>query len=572
MRRFWSLFLVLVLLATVFAGCAGDTTTSSAAEPSTAPSESGSEVASTEESASTEEPVSSEAGATADGINLEGYPIAIEPMTFTMMGMKHPIHGDWENLAFFKEMEKLTNISFTYDTPMAEVFTEKKNLAFNTGSYGEVLFGMQLTQAEQVKYGTQGILVPLEDYIEQYCPNLMEMLDTYPHVRASITAPDGHIYALPSYTTAPIAMVGSAWANAKFLEALEMTEADLPNTTDGFAEYLTRVLTEDPNGNGQADEIPWTSGDDNAVEKGDNIYIRMMPAFGILYRKEQVMIDGDTAIHPFAHENAKAFFTYANKLWSENLLDHDAFIQGMAEIAAKGANNQVGIAWHAIPSLIYGDMTNEEMVSYPLLPALTSPENTSALVLQENSGIAHGTFALTDKCTNIPAMLRWVDYLYSEEGSLLIHYGPKGMFYEDAENGLWKHVERPGDTRNNEEFRGGEVTPDCGLPLPKYVRPTTEGNWDDPFQQFRIKSVDEKLAPYMQMAFPDMYFTEEEQQVLDEVATDIQKYARENGAKLITGEMSIDNYDQMMEGLNALGLDRYLTAYQTAYDRWKTNQ
>ena len=42
--------------------------------------------------------------------------------------------------------------------------------------------------------------------------------------------------------------------NAEWLEALGVTE--LPTTTEGFYELLKRFKTEDPNGNGEADEIP----------------------------------------------------------------------------------------------------------------------------------------------------------------------------------------------------------------------------------------------------------------------------------------------------------------------------
>ena len=41
-----------------------------------------------------------------------------------------------------------------------------------------------------------GVFIPLEDYFAEYCPRITEILDL-PGVREEMTAPDGHIYAIP---------------------------------------------------------------------------------------------------------------------------------------------------------------------------------------------------------------------------------------------------------------------------------------------------------------------------------------------------------------------------------------
>ena len=38
--------------------------------------------------------------------------------------------------------------------------------------------------------------VPLEDYIDKYCPNLQAAYEAEPIMRKIITSPDGHIYTL----------------------------------------------------------------------------------------------------------------------------------------------------------------------------------------------------------------------------------------------------------------------------------------------------------------------------------------------------------------------------------------
>ena len=42
-----------------------------------------------------------------------------------------------------------------------------------------------------------GIIIPLENLIDKYMPNLQAVFEKYPEYRTMCTAPDGHIYSFP---------------------------------------------------------------------------------------------------------------------------------------------------------------------------------------------------------------------------------------------------------------------------------------------------------------------------------------------------------------------------------------
>lgn len=46
-------------------------------------------------------------------------------------------------------------------------------------------------------YAKQGIIIPLENLIDKYMPNLQAVFEKYPEYRTMCTAPDGHIYSFP---------------------------------------------------------------------------------------------------------------------------------------------------------------------------------------------------------------------------------------------------------------------------------------------------------------------------------------------------------------------------------------
>ena len=143
LKKILTMLLAAALAMSALASCGGD------------------DGSSTADNGSSGETGSSSTTAAADGINLEGYePVVEDPITVTMMGQKAAIHGDWDTLEFFEIMEEMTNISFEFDTPASEVLEEKKNLALNGGTSPEVMFGTNLSRDQQVKYGSQGILLP----------------------------------------------------------------------------------------------------------------------------------------------------------------------------------------------------------------------------------------------------------------------------------------------------------------------------------------------------------------------------------------------------------------------------
>ncbi len=552
-KKIFSLLLAAIMTMGVVSSCGGNDGSSS-------------EGSSTDTQSSSAE--GSEAAAeTVEGVNLEGYPIVNDPMTVTMMGNKAAIHGEWDTLEFFDIMEEMTNISFEFDTPASEVLEEKKNLALNSGTYAEVMFGTNLSRDQQVKYGSQGILLPLEDLIEKYCPNIMACFEANPGVRNSMTAPDGHIYSIAQVATNGPLKATNLWINKDWMDALGIADDELPTTAEEFEELLTRFRDEDPNGNGEQDEVPFVIFDD--ADKGMSLYNNMLPWFGVL--SPSFYVDDDGVIHyGMIEENAKVGMEYIHNLYAEKLIDNDCFVTGAAEAQAKGAEGRVGSGFHALPRFVFGNMTIEEEATYPCMPALSSdvnPEQTTT----KNTGISQGTFALTDKCSEEVqvAMMRWLDYLYSEDGSWLIHYGPEGHIWEPSPNNPDMAVYiQPEDGRNTEEVRGGEITPDCGVACPKWVRPTTEGAWDDVQQQARIQWSEKNLNPYAKLVLPDMFFTTEEQAELDVLSTDLSKYMTENNAKFITGDQSFDEWDAYVQGYKDMGIDRMIEIYQTAYDRW----
>src|SRR5699024_8858351 len=292
-------------------------------------------------------------------VNKEGYPIVDEELTMTLMA---PGHGkaEWEDMPVMKEYKEKTNMDFEYNTPPADDFDTNLNLAFASEDLDDIIYGAvtnNLTPGMEIDYGSQDILLPLEDLIEEYAPNLQNLLEDRPDILKSITTIDGHIYSLPYVSYGHKARWGASpiWFNGEWLDALNVEE--LPKTIDDFYDLLVRFRDEDPNGNGEADEIP-LSGDGL-----NDIRTWLMGAFGL---KDQDIeeVDGNVRYAPIT-ENYKEYLVYMNTLYEDKLLDPEVFSHSSDQYNAKGQENQLGAFTTHHSYMVTGE-TEEESLNNPM--------------------------------------------------------------------------------------------------------------------------------------------------------------------------------------------------------------
>src|SRR5699024_2377320 len=107
-------------------------------------------------------------------VNENGFPIVDEELELTLMAAGTGL-AEWEDMPTHQEYEDKTNITFDYKTSPMDDFGTKLNLAFASEYLPDIIFAAgseDFTAAMEMEYGEQGLLLPLEDLIEDYAPNL----------------------------------------------------------------------------------------------------------------------------------------------------------------------------------------------------------------------------------------------------------------------------------------------------------------------------------------------------------------------------------------------------------------
>ena len=483
-------------------------------------------------------------------INSTGYPVAEQTINLTMMGIKSGIQCEWKDNLFFQEMEKLTNIHFTFNTTDSTVFDEKKNLAFASGELPDVFFKAQLKESEIANYGGQGILIPLEDLIDKYAPNLKALLEQNPDVKKAITCPDGHIYSLPAIQLKSKNFNQTVF-NQKWMDKLGLSE---PENVDDLYEILKAFKTQDPNGNGIQDEIPIS------FVGIDQLKASLLHGFGVICDSHNMFIDnGEAKFIPYTDEFVDAV-KYFKKLYSEGLMDKDSFTQNSNQLSAKGKGEDelLGMFYTSGAFLYVGE--NRHFDYQSMIPLKTADGRQ---IYMGWEGIGIGAYSITNVCKYPEAAMRWVDYLYSEEGGKLVWCGVENETYKINEDGTWDWILEEGQEQN--DLRG-KATIQSGTNVPHLNPEDFFYKINNVYEQ-SLKPLRARIMPYVVQAVPTIYFDDADLKTVNSITADIDPYVNEMMTKFIIGTADIDaEMGAFRQKLKDMRADELVEIYQRTYD------
>src|SRR5699024_10363665 len=123
-----------------------------------------------------------------DDFNETGMPIVDEPIELDFFARQAAVSNDnWNDVLVFNEYEDMTNMNINWQMVTDNVITEKLNLALGSGSLPDAFHTTFMSNSDMMKYGEQGVFIPLNDLIEEYAPNFRKILDENPIIEKQIT-------------------------------------------------------------------------------------------------------------------------------------------------------------------------------------------------------------------------------------------------------------------------------------------------------------------------------------------------------------------------------------------------
>jgi len=493
--------------------------------------------------------------------NTTGLPIVNETVTLKMLSPKSALSPEFSEMEIFKQLEEQTNVKIDWENIPDTDFAEKKNLLLASSTLPDAFYAAGFSDYELITYGKDGTIIPLEDLIDQYAPNLKALLERRPDIKSSITAPDGHIYGLPSWEennlgSNPFFHV----INTKWLDELGLS---MPQTLDEYTEALVAFKTQDPNGNGKADEIPlsfmhmqWCmdiAGMFGAFGMPDNLEHRIVRDGKVIF----------TAIQP---EYKEALNYFHEKWYKQGLIDPESFTQDAAQYLAKGKTEVETLGsyiWWEVEEVV----GTERSQDYALLSPLKGPNGDQTIGRANGGGPGRGSFIITKENKHPEITMRWIDQQYEPYMAAQVHWGPLDVVFEKDENGKLVNLPLPEGVSAG-EFRQ-KVSPGAGAPGVITIEDLGKVVDLEPRAQQRAKDLEQYYEPYMEKEnYPSIFFEPEELDRINKIEPELIKYVNTQRGKFIVDGGVEEQWDSYVSTLEKMGLNELMEIFQTALDRY----
>ena len=471
--------------------------------------------------------------------------------SYWMAGFDDTEYRDWVNNEFFARMEEITGVTFRYQQYTdAEKWRQAKADMTAGGEMPDILFKANLSAAETVEMLEKGVLVDLKPYLAENCPHLWAILEENPEYMKAITLPDGSIAALPYITTTP--MQNYMWINKEWLSNLRLSE---PTNAQELVDVLTAFKTRDPNRNGKQDEIPL-----GFLGPFDLKFLGH--AFGLIANDYNVFVrDGQVKFMPL-EENYRLFVTWCRDLYEAGLLDEAGFITNntLRQVTDSNATATYGIILTPVAADIFRVSWAE---NYTIMLPLSYE---GAQIYRDFSGaVLRGTFAVTSACKDIAAMLRWVDYLYTEEGAILASTGKENVDYLVDGDGTWRLTE---SVQSNAAFFSAGTLIDGGATSPGIIAADFQRRYGG--NSAILDTLDRQTAFNALAVRPFPYYTlsRAQQAEITPLQNEIGYLVDMQLARWVLGEEEIsdESFRQFEQDLEEKGLPAFLNFWQDVLD------
>jgi putative aldouronate transport system substrate-binding protein len=497
-------------------------------------------------------------------------------------------------------IEEKTNIhlNFVYDVDGDDAKTKLNLVMTDPDNLPDIFFATNWTKSEVQSYGQQGLLIPLNDYLKD-CPNWNKLNEESPLRKGDLVLSDGNIYTYGDdnecfHTHFQNRMyIYMPWVD-------KLCGGKIPETTDELYDFLKKVKTEDPNGNGKADEIPmtgmiggWATDPTvwmvNSFVECNNPLSNTNPTVGA-----GLVVNNGKIEYSVMKDEYKEAFKFMNKLYKEGLLDNQTFTQDNNQFQASLGNEEHIVAMYPAggpQDSSFWANEDGEWQDWEVIEPVAGPEGVRFAARNADNYFGSSIGSVSSKCKYPEIAVALMDFLASEEGTLVQSFGPEGIGWDYTTEG----TSLDGGTPTYQKY----VVPDdydwVGAGMKDYtgkkttyvsdamIRSSTSEfrnnmKIEDPTHdvEFYLQAAAEKYSKYdpgEDTLVPNLVFEGQDAQTISELTLTIGDYVNQATVQFITGDMDVDkDWDTYISKLQSMGVDNYISLYQKYYDQYMQNQ
>lgn len=472
----------------------------------------------------------------------------------------------YNEVSMYKQREKDSGVHINFIHPANGQEKEQFNLMIASRDLPDIIeYNWSNYSGGIQKAIDDGIITALNDYM-QSAPNFKaalenknELSDIY---RKGSLTDEGDYFGFTTLNVGNYRVFGGPAIRKDWLDDLGLA---VPETIDDWTAALTAFKEK------KGADSPLT-GMLSLLVTGN--YSAFSGAFGVGNRW---YIDGKTVKYGPVQDNYKDYLALLHSWYEAGLLDKDISTNQQNLVDSKIINGNSGALVNAYLGSGLGRYLKQmqtEDEKYNLIGApypVMKKGDINKYPIMEGDVMKSSTAAITTACRDVETAVEWMDYWYSDEGYKLMNFGVEGESYDMIDN---KPVYKDTILKNPDGLSINEaLLLNCRATAPapgfKQAPEYLEQYYEFPQQIDALKLWVENLEDGRKTQLPNLMPSQEEAEEIAAIVTDLNTYVNEMVWKFITGEESLDKFDNFRNTINEkFGLQRYAEMMQNQYDRY----
>lgn len=330
-----------------------------------------------------------------------------------------------------KILTEKTGVKLKTDHPVGED-TQRVALMIAEGKYPDIIYA----KGDAGSLIDAGVLIDMTELIDEYGPNIKKLYgDEFDKLKHSEDDPS--IYQLSSYAKGGTKYEDSGTAQVQW-QVLKENDYKVPETLEEFEGMISDYVDAHPKTEDGMDTIGLTLSASDwhwMITLGNpSGYI----AEGAPDNGQWLIDENYNATYKFTSPKIREYFKWLNKMYNEGILDPEFATQTHDDYIAKISSGRVV----ALFDTLWDYQDGEKILkadkklgkTYCGIPLSMDKDTKVPTMMYQGLPTGQGV-GITTACENPEAAIKYLDYICSDEGQVLVNWGIEGTNYKIDENG-----------------------------------------------------------------------------------------------------------------------------------------
>lgn len=485
----------------------------------------------------------------------EIYPVKCDDELTFWGGWSEFLQADYADMSqtpLGKALEEQTGVKIKYIHPSSAQQDEQFNILLASDDMPDIInhhwntYSGGPDKAIQEKY-----IIPLNDLLEKYMPSLNKIINDNPDIAREMKTDSGNYYAVPFIrgdewlTTYSGLILRKDWLDKAGLE--------LPKTVDEFETVLSAFKKYS-----NSAPLVLSSGQIGNL-------IRMYNTDYGFY------LDNGKVKYGPLDSNYRDAVVNLKKWYDGGLIDKNFLSADSKYINAAVLNDDSGAYFSTVVSGIGNLLEVKPYDSFDLVAApnltIDGSEVPEFSTISGRVDMNVGAAISTD-CKNVELAARFLDFGYSEKGHMLYNFGIEGESYTMVDG----YPKLTSLLTDNPDGLGFERISS------RYLKAGSSGLFvqDSRFVEQSLRFPKQQMEAYKTWSntnmrehlMPSITLKADEVDEAANLENDITTYVKENTISFIIGKRDIAEYDDFINEINKLGIEKLTSMKQSALERY----